>query len=56
MSSHGFEFNLELNGPDEFFKKLKLHEALRQVQLQLFKNTQGQINSKCIEKNRMITY
>ena len=40
----------------EFFKKLKLHELLRQVQFRFLKNSQVQINSKLNEKNPMITF
>ena len=38
------------------FKKLKLHEPLRQVQFQLLKYSQAQIIFKLNNKNRVITY
>ena len=49
-----FSFNLELICTSEFFRELKLHELLRQVQFRFLKNSQVQINSKLNEKNRMI--
>ena len=49
---NGFKFNFELIHVGEFLKNMKLHELLsQQVQCQLLKNSQVQINSKLNGKN-----
>ena len=44
LTEFRFGYNLELICTSEFFQKLKLHEPLRRVQLQLFEKLIAQIS------------